>query len=108
VLALQPEPAAGSATRVYVAPITHSVPQESAAAVEIPRAIKKHLRLDEERSWIIVSELNAFAWPGYDLRQIPGSQSEYAYGVLPPRFFIEVLERFNALRKRRRLQATPR
>jgi hypothetical protein len=34
-----------------------------------------------------LDELNTFAWPGYDLRAIPGKAGEYAYGMLPKTLF---------------------
>ena len=46
-------------------------------------AVKRHLGLDDERSWIVVAEGNEFDWPGYDLRKI-GRSDRYDYGFLPP------------------------
>lgn len=74
--------------RVLVLPITHSEPGADAAAVEIPPPISERLGLDALRSWIVVSEYNEFAWPGPDLRPVPGSNVDsVVYGTLPPRFF---------------------
>lgn len=67
---------------VIVAPITHAPPEDD-DSVEIPAAAARTLGLDRERHWIRVDELNRFAWPGYDLRTIPGRPGEYAYGLLP-------------------------
>ena len=53
--------------------------------------VKRHLGLDDDRSWIIVSEGNEFGWPGYDLLKLPHSD-RYDYGFLPPRLFNQVLE----------------
>lgn len=78
---------------VTALPITHSQPENPGFAVEIPSRVKRHLGLDDARSWIIVSEGNRFLWPGYDLRQIP-ALGRYDYGFLPPRFFDQVLEAF--------------
>jgi hypothetical protein len=47
--------------------------------------VKRHLGLDDDPSWIVVSEGNEFLWPGYDLRKLPHSD-RYDYGFLPPRF----------------------
>jgi monoterpene epsilon-lactone hydrolase len=82
VLAIERE--ADGTTIVTVLPITHSPPADPAGAVEIPAAVKRHLRFDDDRSWIIVSEGNEFDWPGYDLRKI-GTGDRYDYGFLPPR-----------------------
>ncbi len=53
---------------VYVAPITHSAPTSPEAGIEVPAATKRRLRLDNDRSWIITTELNRFIWPGPDIR----------------------------------------
>ncbi|HMR32973.1 MAG TPA: hypothetical protein PKA13_11260 [Geminicoccaceae bacterium] len=87
-------------TRVYVLPITHSPPADE--ATEIPIAVKRHLGLDAERSWIVLTEANSFLWPGPDLRLLPGKGPESAaYGFLPPRFFRMLRDRFLALRRQR-------
>jgi hypothetical protein len=84
-------------TQVLVLPITHSPPPNSDDAVEIPTTTKQRLGLDVDRSWIVISEANEFVWPGPDLRPMPGrDQSTVAYGVLPPRFFAHVRDRFLA------------
>jgi hypothetical protein len=80
---------------VWVLPITHTPPANAADAIEIPTLTKNRLGLDSERSWIIVTEANEFVWPGPDLRPVPGRDvSTIAYGVLPPRFFAYVRDRF--------------
>jgi hypothetical protein len=70
---------------VVVAPITHRAPTDPGAAIEVPAAIKRRLRLDDERSWVITSEVNMFTWPGPDLRPIdPGNRAlGFAQGYLP-------------------------
>ena len=96
-------------TVVTVAPVTHAEPDDSAAAVEIPPQIKRHLGLDDQRSWIVVSEVNGFAWPGADLRHVAGSKPpRFDYGVLPPGFFRKVRDQLIALHVARRVQAVPR
>ena len=67
------------ATVVTVLPITHSVPGDPASSVEIPLAVKRHLGLDDDPSWIVVAEGNEFVWPGYDLSKLPHSD-RYDYG----------------------------
>jgi hypothetical protein len=53
-------------------------------AVALPAALKRHLGLDPEPSWIIVSEANQFVWPGPDLSPISRAHpSSFAYGYLP-------------------------
>jgi len=84
-----------AAQQVLVLPITHTPPYDAADAVEIPSATKQRLDLDGERSWIVISEVNEFVWPGPDIRAVPGSDdASIVYGVLPPRFFDFVRERF--------------
>lgn len=82
--------------RVFVLPVTHSPPAQADMAVEIPAATKSRLGLDAHRSWIVVTEVNEFVWPGPDLRPIPGSSNVFTYGILPPGFFRIVRERFLA------------
>lgn len=106
VIVLAVERTDGS-TVVTVLPITHSAPAEPAAAIEIPAPIKKHLGLDDARSWVVVSEGNEFDWPGYDLRKIPGSDS-YDFGFLPPRFFNQIMEAFLGWHRARKTRVTPR
>ena len=80
-------------TIVTVLPITHATPVDPTGAVEIPAAVKRHLGLDDARSWVVVAEGNEFDWPGYDLRKI-GRTDRYDYGFLPPRFFAQILDAF--------------
>lgn len=62
-------------TQVLVVPVTHSPPADGDAALELPPAVKRHLGLDDERSWVVLSESNLFDWPGPDLRRI-GDQDD--------------------------------
>ena len=80
----------GNEQIVTVVPITHTSPGNPAYAIEIPLKVKRHLNLDDERSWIILDEVNQFTWPGYDLRPIPGSKTSYDFGFLPPRLFEKI------------------
>jgi mRNA-degrading endonuclease toxin of MazEF toxin-antitoxin module len=43
-------------TRVLVLPITHSPPDNPSLAVEIPATVKARLKLDDARSWVVLSE----------------------------------------------------
>lgn len=89
--------------RAYVLPITHSAPEAGEDAVEIPAAVKARLGLDGARSWVCVTEANVFAWPGPDLRLLPGGGPESAaYGFLPPGFFRVVRDRFLAADRERK------
>jgi len=78
-------------TSVLVVPITHSKPDATRNAVELPRKVRRRLGLDDELSWIITDEVNRFVWPGYDLRPISRHRPEqFHYGFLPIEIFNEV------------------
>lgn len=89
----------GAAPMVAVVPITHSPHQNPAASIEIPISVKRHLGLDDLRSWIVVDEFNVFTWPGFDLRPLPGQRERYDYGFLPPALFKAVIQKFTELRR---------
>ena len=107
VIALAVERQRDGETLVTVLPVTHRAPDDAAAAVEIPRAVKQWLGLDDDRSWVVVSEGDQFVWPGYDLRKRRNTDL-YEYGFLPPRFFQDVLAAFLAWHKTRKVKLTPR
>jgi hypothetical protein len=107
VIVLAVERDADGATIVIVLPITHRSPADPASGIEIPMPVKRHLGLDDDPSWIIVSEGNEFVWPGYDLRKLPHSD-RYDYGFLPPRFFNQVLRAFIAFYQAHRRRIAPR
>jgi hypothetical protein len=99
----------GAETIVAVVPVTHRPPQRSEEAVELPAAVKGRLGLDEARSWVVVSEINRFVWPGPDLRPVSHAEPErFDYGFLPPGLFRRVLERFEATVAARRLRTVRR
>jgi hypothetical protein len=93
---------------VTVLPITHSPPDNPALALEIPSATKARLGLDSERSWVILTEANRFAWPGPDLRPVGGNLDSVAYGLLPQAFFNQMKERFVAILRAGRAKAISR
>jgi hypothetical protein len=96
-------------TIVTVVAVTHSPPTDPADVIEIPAAIKAHLQLDGQRSWIVLSEVNSFVWPGPDLSPLPrSSPPRFDYGVLPPRFFRKMRDQLVALTKARRVQIVTR
>jgi hypothetical protein len=85
---------------VTVLPITHRPPSVAAAAIEIPQSTKTRLGLDGERSWVVLTEMNRFPWPGPDLRPISRTQPDrFAYGLLPPAFFDQIIARLRGLLK---------
>ena len=75
----------GELTRLIVAPITHLEPPNG-GGVELPPAVKRHLGLDDERSWIISTEVNQFIWPGPDIRPAKGAETPL-YGAIPAKLF---------------------
>jgi len=80
---------------VTVVPVTHSPPDSPNVAIEIPAETKRRLGLDDDRSWIVVSEANVFGWPGPDIRPaVSGRFETVAYGLLPANLFREVRTRF--------------
>lgn len=97
----------GDAQRVTVAPITHSPPDARTEAIELPLRVKQALKLDAERSWIILDEVNEFAWPGYDIRPVPGSNN-FSYGFIPPKLYNAITARLLELAAARRVTEIPR
>jgi len=96
-------------TRVLVLPISHSPPDHPALAVEIPAAAKKRLKLDDARSWVILSEWNEFVWPGPDLRRLPGkTEATVAYGMISPSFFATIRDKFLAIANAGQARQVPR
>lgn len=79
---------------VVVAPVTHSPPAPPSEGVELPPRVKRHLGLDEQKSWVVVTDLNTFAWPGFDLHPIPNAPpGTFDYGFLPPALHAEIVAR---------------
>lgn len=95
--------------RVIVLPITHTPPHDLEHTIEIPAATKRRLGLDDDQSWIILTEGNAFAWPGPDLSLAPGGGPEsVAMGYLPTGLIIAMRDRFLELHKSRQTRTVPR
>lgn len=64
---------------VLVLPITHSPPANAEMRSRSRRGRKRRLGLDDERSWIVLTESNRFVWPGPDMRPV---DSETGYHPL--------------------------
>lgn len=66
--------------------------------------------LDDEQSWIIASEVNAFEWPGPDLRLVDRKNPDkgFVYGHLPKRLALEIVGLVRAERLAGRLGLTKR
>lgn len=95
-------------TMVTVVPVTHSDPKDPLVAMEIPPAVKRHLGLDHERSWVMLDEGNRFVWPGFDLRLVPQANGRYDYGFLPPRLFAALVTRFEMIWAAQKGHVVPR
>jgi hypothetical protein len=85
IVAVRPMPRAD--LKVIVAPITHQLPRDSTASLELPLSACQKLGFDQGRHWLRFDELNEFAWPGFDLRPVPGQQGRFDYGMLAREVF---------------------
>ena len=83
---------------VTVAPITHSPPSDPDRAIALTPATRRRLGLDEEKNWIMATEVNSFFWPGPDL--MPVSTGQYAYGELPAVVFQALAQKILAAGER--------
>jgi hypothetical protein len=94
---------------VTVLPITHSPPSDPQDAAELPQETKIRLGLDSDRSWVVLTEANRFAWPGPDLRFPAGEDAaSVAYGLVSRRFFRELRDRFVAMLRSSRVRVVER
>jgi hypothetical protein len=87
---------------VVLLPITHIAPADDTVGVEIPPKVKQALRLDDEPSWVVVSEHNIDEWPNAGLSPVPSKPDVFAYGFIPPRLFREIKVGFLELARRTR------
>jgi hypothetical protein len=78
----------GDRTELMVAPVTHAPPRKT-PGVAIPQSVKRHLGLDDAPSWVVVTELNRFVWPGPDIRPVKGGETPL-YGAIPAKLFEQV------------------
>jgi hypothetical protein len=82
---------AAGLTKVMVAPLTTRKPATTDPAVALPPATLKRLGLEGKAAWVIVSELNDFIWPGFDLEPVPHkTPATPAYGILPPKLLEDI------------------
>ena len=94
---------------VTVLPITHSPPKRGEDAIEIPATTKRRLGLDDERSWVMLTEANRFIWPGPDLRPARrGDAASVAFGPLPYALFEQIRTKFAANVRSRKASAVTR
>jgi hypothetical protein len=96
-------------TVVTVLPVTHKSPVAANEAVEIPLPVKRRLGLDAAPSWVVVTEVNRFVWPGPDLRPVSRAEPDrFEFGPLPPSFFRRIREQFLACAATQRVSLVPR
>ncbi len=94
---------------VTVLPITHTAPRHAGNAIEIPPITKRRLGLDDEKSWVVLTEANRFIWPGPDLRPLRQDDPQsVAFGFLPDGLFEEVRRHFIAAVREHKTHAFPR
>jgi hypothetical protein len=99
----------GGRTQLLVAPVTHSIPSKNDDAIEMPTSVKRELRLDKDRSWIVVSELNQFVWPGPDVRVSAASpDGSPLIGAIPQWLYDRVKSSIAAKAQAERLNITKR
>lgn len=92
---------------IIVLPVLHSEPVDPTLGVEIPLGAKRRLGLDDDRSWIVLTEENRFVWPELDVRPV-GRSGSFAYGSLPFQLFEDVRTRVLALVRSRQTRAIGR
>lgn len=93
---------------VVLLPITHSPPIGDTVAIEIPLNVRRSIGLDDEPSWVVVSEYNIDEWPNAGLSPIPGRPDTFAYGFIPPGLFAAIKSRLLELAKENKSDAVRR
>ena len=93
---------------VVLLPITHVPPSGRTVGIEIPARVKQAIGLDDEPSWVIVSEHNIDEWPNGGLSPIPGKSGVFSYGFIPPGLFAKIKARFLELAKQKKSAAVRR
>jgi mRNA-degrading endonuclease toxin of MazEF toxin-antitoxin module len=69
------------AFEILLAPITHTPPRTPSMAIAIPVQAKGLTGLDDNRSWLLTSEVNQVAWS--DAGIVPAAKGKWLYGSLP-------------------------
>lgn len=93
---------------VVLLPITHSPPLGDTVAIEIPAKVRQAIGLDDEPSWVVVSEFNVDEWPNAGLTPLPGKPDVFAYGFIPPGLFATIKARFVELARAKKSEAVTR
>lgn len=87
---------------VTVAPITSAPPDDLRSIFEIPLQTKERLGLDHRKSYVVLTEVNRFRWPGPDLR--PADGIRFHYGFLATKTFRRLKSRVEEEASKRRLR----
>jgi hypothetical protein len=96
-------------TQILVAPITHTKPEVEELAIALPQSVKRNLELDSEQSFIVLTELNQFIWPGPDVRPAPAcDDGSPLYGAIPEWLFERVRTALATRLNEQRLDVTKR
>jgi hypothetical protein len=93
---------------VVLLPITHSPPTGDTVVIEIPAKVREAIGLDDEPSWVVVSEYNIDEWPNAGLSPVPGRPGVFAYGFVPPGLFATVKSRLLALARENKSEPVKR
>lgn len=93
---------------VVLLPITHSLLPEDVVGIEIPAKLWQALGLDDEPSWIIVSEHNVDEWPNPGLSPLPGRPGVFSYGFIPPGLFKKIKAVFLDLARQKKSESVRR
>lgn len=93
---------------VVLLPITHVPPSGTTVGIEIPARVKQAIGLDDEPSWVIVSEHNIDEWPNGGLSHISGKPGVFSYGFIPPELFAKIKARFLELARQKKTAAARR
>ena len=92
---------------VVLLPITHSPPTGDTIAIEIPVKVRQSIGLDDEPSWVVVSEYNVDEWPNAGLSPVPG-KTDFTYGFIPPGLFAAIKARFLELAREKKNEVVRR
>ncbi len=93
---------------VVLLPITHSPPLCDAVAIAIPAKVRQAIGLDDDSSWVVVSEYNVDEWPNAGLMPVPGKPDVFAYGFIPPGLFATIKARLVELARKKKSEAVSR
>lgn len=93
---------------VVLLPITHVPPSGATVGIEIPARVKEAIGLDDQPSWVIVSEHNIDEWPNAGLSPLPGKPGVFSYGFIPPGLFAKIKARFLELARQKKSAAVRR